>query len=276
MRNRLFLLGGSFTCNLYKGAFISIKKGITCEESRDPIQIYIESLLKKNLEVPLWFDDYLKLWGYEIYNFGMVGCTNESVYYQFTNIDKEYIENDRIIIHYTGLNRFDWITSEGKNIVVTGNPGSDPENPVRKMLLKQSVRRELSAEGGHLDAHVIPFMKYLLDVNIKYKPILWLPSTNLSNKFSNSRWLIWDPTNDFYKNVIPEFHFNKLTIYQETNGDIPDYHLSRYGNYYAALIFDCVLRHTKDVDYGLPYLQDKILIEKINETLIDGSKKFIE
>lgn len=60
---RLFLIGDSFTENLFDSEYQT--------PSNDAVHIYIEHLKTKQKSKALWFTDWLELWGYEIYNFGI-------------------------------------------------------------------------------------------------------------------------------------------------------------------------------------------------------------
>ena len=52
------------------------------------------------------------MWGHEVVNLGLGGCSNESIFHQFTQIKEPF---DRLIVNWTGLSRFDWY---GKNLEV--------------------------------------------------------------------------------------------------------------------------------------------------------------
>ena len=262
---KIYILGDSFTDNIFKTAIYNLDNNI---ESSDGIYRYVKLLREKKIKDPLHWGDYLESWGYEIVNLGENGCSNYSIFNQFPRIDTNYNENDRIILNWTGLNRFNWIGKRGNNMIITG--GSQPDydtNLKTKILCDQSVYRmeSLNDEHGYLRRSTVPFMNYLIGMHNKYKPIVWAPIAQHNVIFEREKYFIWEIDNDFYKNIIPDH--NILTIESETNGRVMDKHYGRYGNFYMALVFDTILKHTQNINHNGLYVKDYHLMDKIKETI---------
>lgn len=283
---RIFLLGDSFTDNVYPHLLECIRKGESPGYQSATLK-YAERIKKENLPDPLHFEDYLRLWGHEVINFGSNGCTNYDIFYKFARIDHEFKDDDRIIINWTGMNRYNWIGKAGNNISINGGIPDDYEtNPKTKVLFDQYLHRmESSKPGGYLFNHMAPFAEYLLNLHARYKPIMWIPTDFPNDGFKEHRYYINEPSNDVFKGIIPEF--DKMTIEGEVG--IMDRHYGRWGNFYCALIFNTVLEYTKDIDHDGYYTKDRELwntivqaiknakpdIKDIPKNLIDKFKSII-
>ena len=141
-------------------------------------------------------------------------------------------------------------------------------------LLQQSINRLESAKSGQLKYKLYPFMSYLVNLHQEKKPIVYCPFDNGEDYLVNEKWFMWEVTNQFFNKFIKES--NILRIREETNEKLNGVHLGRYGNYYAALIFNTILEHTKDNEYDGFYLKDKVLISKINYNLENANHNLIE
>ena len=264
---RIFLLGDSFTDNVYPQLLESIKNGDTREHRSGTLK-YTEKIKKENLPDPLHFEDYLRMWGHEVINFGSNGCTNYDIFYKFVRIDSEFREGDRIIINWTGMNRYNWIGKAGNSISINGGKPDDYEtNPKTKILFDQYLHRmESSKPGGYLFNHMAPFAEYLLNLHERYKPIMWVPSDFPNDAFKEQRFYTNCPSNEVFKEIIPEF--DKLKISGET--DIDDSHYGRWGNFYCAVIFNTILEYTKDADHDGYYTKDRELSNKIEQAILES------
>jgi hypothetical protein len=270
---RIFILGDSFSDNIFKQAIYNLDNNI---ESTDGIYRYVKFLRENNIKDPLNWCDYLESWGHEVINLAQHGCSIYSIFNQFAHIDSNYNENDRIILNWTGLNRFNWIGKNGNNMVITG--GSQPDyntNIKTKILCDQTVYRMESVDNpnGYLKRETVPFMNYLIGLHDKYKPIIWTPIAQHCKIFNKEKYFIWEIDNNFYKDIIPEY--NILTIENETNGKILDHHYGRYGNFYMALVFNTILKYTEKVNHEGFYLKDSDLIETIFESIIQNKHDLI-
>ena len=263
---KIYILGDSFADNLFK---IEID-AITNNDKKDgPLAKYVNLLRNKNLPDPLHFGDYLELWGHEVINLGKAGCSNDSIYHQFTQIKEPF---DRLIINWTGLSRFDWY---GKNLEVRTFTGGIPPNTklttTDELLIEQGLNRHESVINRN---KTIDFILYFLRIYEKQKPIIWAPFSDVSKLIENIKGFIWDIDEPVFKTIIPEY--DKLEIRGETNGKIEDRHYGRYGNFYTALLFDTILEHTKDIEHDGYYIKDLDLISKIKERIITSHHNIIE
>ena len=66
--SRIFILGDSFADNLYSKEKESIDAGYPLGSG---IARYVDTFIKNKITLPLYFDDWLKEWGYEVYNYGI-------------------------------------------------------------------------------------------------------------------------------------------------------------------------------------------------------------
>jgi hypothetical protein len=220
---------------------------------------YIKLLRSQNLPDPLYFDDYLRLWGHEVVNLGKGGCSNYSIYHQFTQIKEPF---DRLIVNWTGLNRFDWYEN---NYIRTFTGGMAPGvklTTTDELLLEQSFNRQ---ENVIFKNKTLDFISYFIKTYEKQKPIIWSPFCNVSKLIENQKGFIWDIKEPVFNTIIPEY--DKMEIFDETNGKIKDRHYGRYGNFYTALVFNTILEHTKDIEHDGYYIKDSYLISKIKENI---------
>ena len=262
---KIYVLGDSFSDNIFKDTIDKLDNNI---ESTDGIYRYVKLLRDKKIEDPIHWTDYLKSWGHEIINLAQNGCSNYSIFNQFAEIGLNYKDGDRIIINWTGLNRYNWIGKQGNNMVITGGNQPDYDTNIKtKILYDQTLYRMESVDNphGYLRRNTVPFMNYLIGLHDKYKPIVWAPIAQHNLLFQKEKYFIWDIEHDFYKNIIPEYNF--LTIEKETNGKVLDQHYGRYGNSYMAIVFDTILKYTQNINHNGFYLNDLHLTGKIFEKI---------
>lgn len=256
---RIFLLGDSFTDNLYQKEIKKIhdESDLTDLNTNDVLK-YVLLFKEKKLPYPLYFDDYLRFFGHEVINFGEGGCTIYDIFNQFALIKKyDYLENDRIIINWTSPGRYEWFDENGiKERTYTGGIPKNYDEKDLEFYLQCYNREKSFSDDKKLGRELFQFMLYLVDLHSKYKPIMWSPFLNISEKLAEEKWFFWEVTNQFYKNIIPEF--NRLTIREESNELFNDNHLSRYGNFYTALIFETVLFHNSD---GFPAKNESLILK---------------
>lgn len=252
---KIYILGDSFTDNLFKIEIDRIKNN---EDGKSEIRDYVNFLRNKNLPDPMHFEDYLKMWGHEVINLGKVGCSNYSIYHQFTQIKEPF---DRIIINWTGFGRFEWYGKNNEVNPITG--GFDPGYKMtafEEIIAQQSIDR---MDNEVLVKETNDFIQFFVNKFEKYKPIIW--GNYCRERIKNNKGFFWDACSDFYRNLIPEF--DKLEIEGETNGRVMDKHYGRYGNFYMALVFDTILEHTKDIEHDGYYVKDLNLVSKIKERI---------
>lgn len=273
MNNRIYLLGDSFTDNLYKEQLFSIRLNPN-KINGGEVRKYVEYILKETNNAPFYFDDWLSYWGYDVYNFGLGGCSIYHTFNQFAKIHKNFIKGDRIIVNWTSPTRLDWLYANGDLSIIQGayNNYQDKSDAMNALIEQDMLRRssfENSDNRGYLKKNTIPFMSKLVSLHEKYKPIQWSPFGNVSNILSKEPWYFYEAHNEIFKNHISEYDY--FTIWGETDGKCDDLHYSRYGNYYTALIFKTILEYNKSTEY---YISDDNLLDKIFDIVKNEKPKF--
>jgi hypothetical protein len=275
---KIFLLGDSFTDNLFKEKYIAIEES-KIDENRmlavlsNPIGQYLLKLNKIDINYTAkWFDDWLKEWGYDVYNFGKGGCTIEDIIYQFSKIkDFDYNGGDRIIINWTHPSRFNWITDKCGIIYIHSNTESLHNLP-KELFKYQAVNREISFfNDGYLNKNLLPFMEYIVELHSKYKPIVWTPFHDVNEVTEKQKWNFSLKNQFAYDNFFSKLPRN-FAIREETLGVIDDGHFGQYGNYYIAVLFDEIIKNNTG-----PYYNDnsKIIFDKALDRIKFEKKQFI-
>jgi hypothetical protein len=242
---RIFLLGDSFTDNLYAR-----------KDHNDSINEYLNKFEGDGIK-PKWFSDHLESWGYEIHNFGISGASNYDIINRFARIDKKFREGDRVIINWTSFSRHNWLNERGENQAVHNDAMCIDDPYIRNFFIEQSLIREKSAEeGGFIATDLVPFLNHLIDLHAKYRPIIWSPFVNIEKIFENNKWFFWSILNPIFKDKIE--HQDKLIIADEFPGLI-DRHYGRYGNFYQAVLLRTVLEFGE----GEYYTKDHDLLNKV-------------
>jgi hypothetical protein len=241
---RIFVLGDSFADNLFAEGYRHI---LSYDANSSPplseIANYLISLQNENIENAKWWTDWLEEWGYEIVNFGMGGCSNQHIFYQFAKIDKEFKEGDRIILHWSDHCRFDWnVYFDGRNMSIHPNIDASHfdfiDKTEKSFLQNQIVARDESfkKKEGYLNTELIPFMNWIVEKHSEYNPIVWSVFSNTTNHLDKSR-LVCHNSPIFIKHLK-----NEWTVFKESNKMFNDGHYGRYGNYYMAVLFDEMIK----------------------------------
>jgi hypothetical protein len=272
MDKRVFLLGDSFTDNLYQYQFFYKKMGISDDVGQ--IRKYIDCILEDTGNLPLYFDDWLKVWGYDVFNFGLGGCSIYHTFNQFAKIDKNFVKGDKIIVNWTNPERLDWFTDSGRLQILQGRSNDYILRPDAKLAMEeQLVIRMMSMENedgiGYLKKETIPFMSRLVDLHSKYQPIQWSPFNNISNLLAKDNWFFYEVTHPIFKDYIKEY--DSLRIGGETNGNCADGHYSRYGNYYTALIFKTIMEYKSTTSN---YIDDNNLLDIVFDVVKKNRPNF--
>ena len=243
---RLFVFGDSFSENLFDLAYNS-------KFCVSDIEQYMALLTKTNSDKALWFTDHLENLGYEVFNFGLGGCSNEHIIYQFAKLP-DFEENDRIILNWTHPSRFLWIRDNGKGTYVHRDTFINSGETINFFMNSQFINRNESFnQNGYLGQNYIPFLKYFINVHSKYRPIIWTPFNDVGVKFLDSKYYIQTNNNDFLMDKVRNW-----TIKLETDSFYEDQHFGRYGNYYLAVIIDEIIKSGRDGGYMTRDLFDTI------------------
>jgi hypothetical protein len=275
---KIFLLGDSFTCNLFKEKYDAIEESKIYENRMqwimaNPIGQYLLKLNEVNINYTAkWFDDWLREWGYDVYNFGKGGCSIEDIIYQFSKIkDFDYNEGDRIIINWTHPSRFNWITDNLDCMFIHSNTSS-LQNLPKELFKYQTVNREISFfDNGYLNKNLLSFMEYIVELHSKYKPIMWTPFSDLDEITEKQKWNFSIKNQFSYDNFFSKLPKN-FSIREETLNVIDDGHFGQYGNYYNAVLFDETIKSNIGPYYNDNY---KTIFDKTLDRIKFEKKEFI-
>lgn len=248
---RLFVLGDSFTENLFENYNKQIIDG------NDGVSEYLNKLKSKNNDDYLWWTDWLKSMGYDVYNFGKSGCDINDIIYQFGKIDKNYQDGDRIIVNLTNFNRYTWyFKPHSPSYINISAPLNDIDDNLKNELINQCIIRDecFNRNDGYLRNTVCEFINYLLSIHSKYKPLVWSPFDDNIGIIDKKFWIDFVVLkNKLYENEIP------INIIQETFGEINDHHFGKYGNYYWALMLDKIIKNVIILPHTRKMVDDVIL-----------------
>lgn len=269
MGKRVFLLGDSFTENLYQ---TELEMRMNGDPAVGEIRKYIDYIIDATGECPLYFDDWLRKWGYEVHNFGMGGCSVHHTFNQFVLIDPEFRSGDRLIVNWTDPSRLDWLRDDGRISTLGPNQYADKPRVMRAMqeqliLRMQSTKNE---DGyGYLRNQTLSFASKLVDLHARYKPIQWSPFDDISSVLSGDIWHFFEPQHRMFKGFIKEW--DMLFINSETGGVCEDRHYSRWGNYYAALAFKTIMEEGDEFNGNW---KDTQLLERVLDVFKNNPPPF--
>jgi hypothetical protein len=266
---RIFLLGDSFTANLFQTEFKKIiNNKITPEDYNYNMFKYVNTFYQKQNYSPFHFSDWLKEWGYEVYNFANGGASLDEIIHQFAKIPLKYEEGDRIILNLTHHSRFMWFLEENHYIqVIPGYHAPDENSNLIEFLQKQCIARDDNMHAdGYLKNVYVKFIDYLIKKHSNYNPIVWGPFLDINSHFEK---------NSYFFKVQDIFSENYGSIYEETLKTINDKHFGILRNHALATAFDTIIKDDINSDYNNKKLVDKI-INKINKSkLINPWRKII-
>jgi len=264
---KIFLLGDSFTDNLFKWHYNHILKSDGTKNinwiKTEEIAKFLDNLQRIGAPNPLWFDDLLRQWGYDVYNFGQGGCSIEDIIYQFANIKNYGFEyGDRIILNWTHHSRFNWINDNGTVKYIHTHASNVESSGTKLLFQEQTINRENSFNNGYLNKKLFPFMEYITILHDKYKPIVWTPFTGLDKMISNQKYYFSFQSQYGFDNFQSKLPKN-WTMREETGGIINDGHYGRYGNYYLAVLFDIIIKN----NIGPNYNEDTFIFDSALERI---------
>ena len=249
---RIFLLGDSFTYNLFEKEFEKIVNNKIAPCDYEYIMFkYVKQFYEKEKKPPFHFSDWLKEWGYDVYNFAKGGASLDEIIHQFGNIPLDYEEGDRIILNLTHYSRFMWFTEENKYIqVVPFFNTTNTDSNTMKLLQEQCIERNDNVDSnGYLKTTYFKFIDYLLKKHSNYNPIVWTPFKQIAVHFDKNSYF-------FKHNSL--FGENCCTISVETLGIIDDGHYGTMANRVLAILFDTIIKNNINSDYNNIDFKNKI------------------
>jgi hypothetical protein len=261
---RIFLLGDSFTANIFQTEFEKIINNRIVPTDYDLNMFkYVNTFYQKENHPPLHFSDWLKDWGYDVYNFANGGASLDEIIHQFAKIPLEYKEGDRIILNLTHHSRFMWFLEENHYIqVIPGYHSPDENSDLIEFLQKQCINRDDNIrEIGYLKEVYIKFIDYLIKKHSNYNPIVWGPFSDTNLYFEQ---------NSYFFKVQNILIANFSSIYEETDKTINDKHFGAVANHILATAFDIFIKDDINSDYN--NINSKIkIINKVNETKLSNT-----
>lgn len=262
---RIFLLGDSFTNNIFQAEFEKIiNNRIVLNDYKYEMFKYVNTFYQKQNYPPFHFSDWLKEWGYEIYNFGIGGASLDEIIHQFAKIPLEYQEGDRIILNLTHHCRFMWFYQTHYLQIIPGYYGPDKESNLVELLQKQCVaRNDNMSNGGYLKEVYIKFIDYLIKKHSNYNPIVWGPFLDINLYFEQ---------NSYFFKVQDVFNENCCSIHEETCKTINDKHFGVVANHTLATAFHTIINDNINSDYNNINLKLKIKNKAIESKLINPWK----
>jgi len=257
---RIFLLGDSFTNNKFQEEFERIiNNKIIAENYNYDMFKYVNTFYQKQNYPPFHFSDWLKEWGYDVYNFAKGGASLDEIIHQFGNIPLDYEEGDRIILNLTHHSRFMWFLEENHYLqIIPGYHTPDENSTLYEFLQRQCIARDDNmCGGGYLKEVYIKFIDYLIKKHSNYNPIVWGPFLDINLHFEK---------NSYFFKVEDIFNKNCNSIYEETHKTINDRHYGIVANHAVATAFHTIINDNIISDYN----NKNMIIKIINK--IDKSK----
>lgn len=211
MKNRLFVFGDSWATNYFSktNELVNCKPFFNTKE--------IESYVANYNYFGHWIDHMKNF--YDVYSYAMGGVSNEQIIYQTGNLP-EFKEGDRIIIMFTGVERYVWIYNKLKYTFCVGSliPDKIIDEKYVDYFKKQYTERYEYWMDDSINNDERKFLNMFPNLLKKYEPIVvtWRPE--LAQKVDSIELIRID-------------ELNLTSIEEETNGVYKDRHLGVRGNY---------------------------------------------
>lgn len=240
MKNRLFVFGDSWATNYFSKTndLVNCKPFFNTKE--------VESYANYYNYFGHWIDHMKNF--YDVFSYAMGGVSNEQIIYQVGNLP-EYKEGDRIIIMFTGVERYVWIHDNFKYTFCMGS--LMPEKIIDKNCLdlfeKQYVKRYEYWMDDSINNDEKKFLNMFPKFFKQYNPIVVTWRHELASKVSSIELIRFD-------------ELNLTSIEEETKGVYTDKHLGVGGNYELFKFFAKKL--------NLDLSNYNFVVKKFNQELI--------
>ncbi len=211
MKNRLFVFGDSWAINYFSKTndLVDCKPFFNTKE--------VESYVSHYNYFGHWIDHMKNF--YDVYSYAMGGVSNEQIIYQLGNLP-EYHEGDRMIIMFTGVERYVWIHNKFKYTFCLGSlmPDKIIDEKYVDYFKKQYVERYEYWMDDSISNDEKKFLNMFPKLFKQYQPIVvtWRPE--LAQKVDSIELIRVDK-------------LNLTSIEEETKGVYKDRHLGVRGNY---------------------------------------------
>ena len=210
-KKRLFVFGDSWATNYFSKTndLVNCKPFFNTKE--------VESYVSYYDYFGHWIDHMKNF--FDVYSYAMGGVSNEQIIYQVGNLPS-YQEGDRIIIIFTGVERYVWVHDKFKYTFCVGSLMT--EKIINHNCLNYFEKQYSERYEYWMDDTIVNDEKKFLNLFPKllfqYNPIIVTWRHELATKVNSIELLRFD-------------EINLTSIEQETKGVYTDKHLGVNGNY---------------------------------------------
>lgn len=212
MKKRLFVFGDSWANNYFS-------ETNKCLPKTKPFLglNQVESYVKYHDYFGHWIDHMENF--FDVYSYGLGGVSNEQIIWQTSNLP-EYNEQDKIIIIFTGVERFTWVSNKVRYTMAVGS--MVPERIINRSCINIFKQQYIEKLEYWMDDTINNDEKKFLNMFPsffkKYEPIVVTWRGELAEKVKSIEFIDYD-------------NYKFTTITEESDGAYKDGHLGVSGNY---------------------------------------------
>lgn len=213
MKNRLFVFGDSWCFNYFTKKPNEFYPGTKTFFGLNHVESYVN-----------YYDyfghwlDYMETF-FEVVSYGLGGVSNEQIIWQLSNLP-EYTEGDRIIIIFTGAERYTWTHGNRRYTFAGGSPLLEMALDKKYLeLFRQQYVEKYEYWMSDMDYHFEKkFINIFPSFFKKYEPLCVTWRGEVAEKIDSIELL------DFN-------NYNFSSITEESEGTFVDGHLGAFGNF---------------------------------------------
>ncbi len=212
MKNRLFVFGDSWANNYFS------KTNKFLPKSKPFLGLnQVESYVKYYDYFGHWIDHIENF--FDVYSYGLGGVSNEQIIWQVSNLP-DFNEKDRIIIIFTGVERFIWIDSKIRYTMAVGSmvPEIILNGSYANIFKQQYIEKFEYWMDDTINNDEKKFLNMFPSFFKKYKPIVVTWRGELAEKVESIELIDFE-------------NYKLTTITEESDGAYKDGHLGINGNY---------------------------------------------
>jgi hypothetical protein len=213
VKKRLFVFGDSWCFNYFTKTPNEFYSGTKSFFGLS----HVESYVNYYDNFGHWLD-YMETF-FEVISYGLGGVSNEQIIWQLSNLP-EYVEGDRIIIIFTGAERYMWTHGDRRYTFASGS--RLPEMVLEKKylnLFRQQYVEKYEYWMSNMDYHFEKkFINIFPSFFKKYEPICVTWRGEVAEKIDSIELLDFD-------------NYNFSSITEESGGTYIDGHLGALGNF---------------------------------------------
>lgn len=211
IKPRLFVFGDSWSTNYFSKSNPLLPHIRPFLGSRT-----VENFVKRYDYYGHWIDHMSNF--FDVYSYGIGAASVDQIILQIGNLKKyEYRDGDRIVIIFSGPDRFNWIFNNKKYGVTPGGIVTEKyfNNDVvaTRILKEQLIKRNVWWETESIEKDEKNFIEFIPTILMKWEPVMitWHRDLNID-------------VVEYIGNGYPK-------IVQETKGKYVDGHLGVFGNF---------------------------------------------